>query len=219
MDTVGGLSVSLNGANWGEGDRTRSVPGRDRAAVQEENEGEEEDEGGGSGSFSSFSTPPSLTSGPGILLRRGELAGVEPVDETWAAAWRWVSELELDRGWSAAGSVWAPVRNSWEEDVVSGPKWDLGGGRRLLVCGGSAGSSGPMLGLRLQGPEERGVSEGLAVSNLVLWSGRPGTRPSFLGTDETSCGMGSGSCRSLLSVLALEVKIKEMSSGPGVYYF
>ena len=123
-------------------------------------------------------------------------------------AWCWVSELQLDRGWSAAGSAWAPARNSWEEDVVSGPKWSLGGDRRPWVCGGWDGCLEPGLGLRLRGPEECVVWEGLAASGLVLWSVRPGTGPSFLGTDGADCGLWSGWYRGLLSVFPLEVKGK-----------
>lgn len=120
--------------------------------------------------------------------------------------WCWVSEP--DRGWSAAGSAWAPARNSWEEDVVSGPKWGLGGGsRRPLVCGGWE----PGLGLRLRGPAESVVWEGLAASGLGLWSEKPGTGPSFLGTDGADCGLWSGWFRCLVSAFPLEVKIKTNS--------
>lgn len=104
-------------------------------------------------------------------------------EEFWTAAWCWVSELELDRGWSAAWSAWAPGRNSWEEDVVSGPKWGLGGGRRPLVCGGWDECWEEGLGLRLRGPEDCVVWEALAASGLVLWSLKAWTGPSFLGTD------------------------------------
>lgn len=110
--------------------------------------------------------------------------------------------MEPDRDWTAAGSAWAPARNSWEEDVVSGPKWSLGGGRRLWVCGGWAGCSELGMGLRLRGPEESVVWAGMAASGFVLWSGRPGARPS------TSCELRSSSYRSPLSDFPLQVKIK-----------
>lgn len=112
-----------------------------------------------------------------------------------------MSEQQLDGGWSAAGSAWEPLRNSWEEeDVVSGTKRDLGGGMRPLVCGSWDGCCEPALGLRLRGPEDCVVWEGLAASGLVLWS--------FLGTDGADSGLWSSWYCSLLSVFPLEVKIK-----------
>lgn len=92
--------------------------------------------------------------------------------------------------------------------MVSGTKWDLGGGMRPLVCGSWDGCCEPALGLRLRGPDECVVWEGLAASGLVLWSVRPGTGPSFLGTDGADSGLWSSWYCSLLSVFPLEVKIK-----------
>lgn len=92
--------------------------------------------------------------------------------------------------------------------MVSGTKWDLGSGMRPLVCGSWDGRSEPALGLRLRGPEECVVWEGLAVSGLALWSGRPGTGPSLLGTAGVDSGLWSSWCCSLLSVFPLEVKEK-----------
>lgn len=95
--------------------------------------------------------------------------------------------------------------------MVSGTKRDLGGGMRPLVCGSWDGCCKPVLGLRLRGPEDCVAWEGLAVSGLVLWSVRPGTRPSCLRTDEADSGLWSSWYCSLLSVFPLEVKIKTSS--------
>lgn len=92
--------------------------------------------------------------------------------------------------------------------MVSGTKWDLGGGMRPLVCGGWDGCCEPALGLRLRGPEESVVWEGLAVSGLALRSGRPGTGPSLLGTAGVDSGPWSSWYCILLSVFPLEVKVK-----------
>lgn len=191
------MSVSLSGANCGEGERARSaasVPGRGRAAVQEE-DGEGEEDGA--------SAPSLLTSGSDMALRRGEPAGAGPEEETWGVAWFWVSGPEPDRGCSAAGSEWAPAKNSCEEDVVSGPKWGLGGSRTLLVCGVWVDCLEPELGLTLRRPEENVVWAGPAGSGLVLWSGSPGTRPS------TDCRLWSGD---LLSTFSLRGKIRNEDS-------
>lgn len=110
---------------------------------------------------------------------------------------------EPDSGWSATGSACAPERNSWEEeeeeDVVSGAKWELGGGMRAWE---------PALGLRLRCPEACAEWEGSPASGLVLWSARPGTGPSFLGTDRVDSGLWSSRYGGLLSVFPLEAKIK-----------
>lgn len=107
--------------------------------------------------------------------------------------------VSVDSGWSAAGSAWVPERNSWEEeeedeDVVS--KWDLGGGMRPLVCEGWDGCSEPATGLRLRGPDDCVAWEGLVASGLVLWSARPGTGTSILGTSSgADSGLWSNCCR------------------------
>lgn len=86
-----------------------------------------------------------------------------------------------------------------EEDVVSAPKWSLGGGSRPLVGGGS------------REPEEGLEWEELADSGLSPWSAGPsilGTGPSILGTDGADCGLRSAWFRCWLSVFSLEVKVK-----------
>lgn len=93
--------------------------------------------------------------------------------------------------------------------MVSGTKWDQGGGMRPLVCGGWDGCCEAALGLRLRGPEECVAWEGLAASGLVLRSGRPGTGPSLPGTDGVDSGLWSGWYCSRLSVTPLEVKVKK----------
>ena len=79
-----------------------------------------------------------------------------------------------------------------EEDVVSAPKWSLGGGSRPLVGGGG------------REPEESLEWEELADSGLFLWS----AGPSILGTDGAECGLRSAWYRCWLSVFPLEVKVK-----------
>lgn len=78
------MSVSLSGANCGEGERARSVPGRDRGTVQEEEEksGDEAGEGGAGCCFSSFSSAPLFTSAQDMSPRRGEMAEAGPAEET-----------------------------------------------------------------------------------------------------------------------------------------